>query len=211
MYKRDYYEVLGVSRSATEGELKRAYRQLALKYHPDRCPGDTEAEDRFKEASEAYEVLCNPEKRSIYDHYGHAGLQNAGYHGFSGFGDIFSSFSDIFEGLFGAGFGSPRHTRPRGDDLRYDLQMSFEDAVFGTSLDVAIARLVVCQSCNGTGAESAADTVLCPTCRGRGSVVSGLGFIQVSTTCPRCRGAGKLVKNKCTVCKGKKLVRKPIP
>ncbi|MBN2208665.1 MAG: molecular chaperone DnaJ [Candidatus Coatesbacteria bacterium] len=207
MYKKDYYVVLGVSRNADEAELKKAYRQLALKYHPDRCPDDPEAEECFKEASEAFEVLCNPEKRSIYDRYGHAGLQNSGYQGFSGFGDVFSSFSDIFDGIFGGGGFSGRGT-PRGADLRHDVEISFEDAVFGKSLETEIPRLVVCPKCHGSGAESASDTIACPTCGGRGSVVSRLGFIQMSSTCPRCRGSGRLIKNRCHVCKGKKLVKK---
>ena len=208
MNKRCYYEVLGVSRNAGPDELKKAYRRLALKYHPDRCPDDPEAEARFKEASEAYEVLSNPEKRSIYDRFGHAGLQNSGYRGFTSASDIFSSFSDIFDDFFGFGFGSSRHSVPRGEDARFDLEISFRDAVFGTTQQIEIRRLIVCPSCRGSGAESPADIVTCPTCRGRGSVVSGLGFVQVSSTCPRCGGTGRFVKSRCRVCKGKRLVKK---
>jgi len=207
MHKRCYYEVLGISRTASQEELKKAYRQRALKFHPDRCPDDPEAEERFKEASEAYQVLCNAEKRNIYDRFGHAGLQNAGYHGFTNANDIFSSFSDIFDEFFGFGFGSGRRSTPRGDDARYDLDISFEDAVFGQTVQLEFTRLVVCRSCGGSGARSEADIETCPTCRGRGTVISGLGFVQVSSTCPRCRGLGRTVKARCPVCKGKKLVK----
>ncbi|MBN1592533.1 MAG: molecular chaperone DnaJ [Candidatus Coatesbacteria bacterium] len=209
MEKRCYYEILGVSRTASTDELKKAYRQLALKYHPDRCPDDPEAEDRFKEASEAYEVLCNSEKRSIYDRYGHAGLQNSGYRGFTDASDIFSSFSDIFEGFFG--FGGARTGRPRtprGDDARYDLEVSFENAIFGKTTEIEFTRLKVCSECNGSGAKSPSDIGTCPTCRGRGSVVSGLGFVQMSSTCPSCRGTGTIIRERCAVCKGKRLVKK---
>jgi len=208
MEKRDYYEVLGVSRNATKEELKKAYRRLALKYHPDRNPGDREAEERFKEASEAYEVLSNPEKREIYDRYGHSGLQNAGYRGFTGFDDIFSAFSDIFDDFFGFGFRQRRQRRPEGEDVRYDLSISFEDSVFGKSEEIEVARLVVCPECDGRGARSSEDIVTCPTCRGTGSVVSGLGFVQVRSTCPHCRGQGVVVKSRCPVCKGKGRVRR---
>jgi len=207
MSKRCYYEVLGLDRTASPDELKKAYRQLALKYHPDRCPDDPDAEERFKEASEAYEVLCNADKRGIYDRFGHAGLQNSGYQGFTNAGDIFSSFSDIFDEFFGFGFGSGRRSTPRGEDARYDLDVSFEDAVFGKTVEIEFTRLRVCRSCGGSGARSDADIETCATCRGRGTVVSGLGFVQVSSTCPRCRGLGRVVRARCAVCKGKKLVK----
>jgi len=210
MRKRCYYEVLGVTRAASQDELKKAYRQLALKYHPDRCPDDPEAEERFKEASEAYEVLSNSEKRGIYDRFGHAGLQNSGYHGFTSASDIFSSFGDIFDEFFGFGSGSRRRSTPRGDDARYDLEVSFEDAVFGRTTEINFTRLTVCASCGGSGAKSEADIRICPTCRGRGTIVSGLGFLQVSSTCPSCRGLGKVVRARCPVCKGKRLVKRKV-
>lgn len=208
MTKRCYYEVLGVARTAGTGELKKAYRRLALKYHPDRCPDDPQAEARFKEASEAYQVLSNPEKRSIYDRFGHAGLQNSGYRGFTSATDIFSSFSDVFDDFFGLGFGSRRRSVPRGEDARFDLDISFKDAVFGKAQEIEVTRLIVCPSCGGSGAESAADVVTCPTCRGRGTLLSGLGFVQISSTCPRCGGLGRIVKSRCRVCRGKRLVKK---
>ena len=208
MQKRCYYEVLGVSRTASQDQLKKAYRQLALKHHPDRCPDDPGAEERFKEASEAYEVLSNADKRSIYDRFGHDGLQSSGYRGFTTASDIFSSFGDIFDEFFGFGFGSRQRATPRGEDARYDLEASFEDAVFGKTVEIEFTRLVLCRSCGGSGARSEADVQSCPTCRGRGTVVSGLGFVQLSSTCPHCRGLGKVVKARCPVCKGKQLVKK---
>ncbi|RLB85772.1 MAG: molecular chaperone DnaJ, partial [Deltaproteobacteria bacterium] len=168
MYKRDYYEVLGVSRNATEDEIKRAYRKLALKYHPDRNPGDKEAEERFKEAAEAYEVLRDPEKRQIYDRFGHEGLEGRGFTGFSGFEDIFSSFGDIFEEFFGFSTGRGRHTRARqGNSLRYDLKITLEEAFFGKEEEIVFQRLDLCESCNGTGLSPGSQPETCPTCQGR--------------------------------------------
>lgn len=152
MQKQDYYEVLGVNRNASDEEIKKRYRNLALKYHPDRNPGDKEAENRFKEAAEAYEVLRDPDKRQIYDQFGHEGLQGTGFQGFRGFEDIFSSFSDIFDGFFGGGFRSRTRVH-RGPDLQYDLKVSFLDAAFGQEREIEIPRSERCYRCDGSGAE----------------------------------------------------------
>ncbi len=203
--KRDYYEVLGISRDADEETMKKAYRKLALRYHPDRNPGNPEAEERFKEAAEAYEVLRDPEKRSLYDHYGHAGLQGTGFQGFSDFDDIFSSFGDIFGDLFGFGRASSRgRVRPRqGDDLRYDLTIDFEDAVFGKKVEIQIPKAETCPVCHGTRARPGTHPERCSMCGGRGQVVRTQGFFSISTTCPRCRGEGTFVKQLCPECGGR--------
>lgn len=203
MIKRDYYEVLNVPQDASEGEIKRSYRRLAMEYHPDRNPGDTEAEERFKEAAEAYEVLMDPQKREIYNHYGHEGLQGAGFRGFSGFDDIFASFSDIFEEFFG--FGTTRQGRaaPRpGADLRYDLNISFADAAFGKETEIEISRLETCSACGGSGCKENSRPGTCPTCRGRGQIIRAEGFFRISTTCPHCRGVGTIITNPCVNCAG---------
>ena len=205
MEKRDYYEVLGVSRNATEQEIKKAYRKLALKYHPDRNPGDKEAEEKFKEAAEAYEVLRDPEKRRLYDQFGHAGLQGTGFSGFQGFEDIFSSFSDIFEDFFSFGFGSGRRRSGRGQpghDLAYDLKISFEEAAFGTEKMIEIPTLVECESCGGSGLEPGSREEICPTCRGHGQIFQTQGFFRISTTCTRCKGSGKIITSPCQECGG---------
>lgn len=207
MSKRDYYEVLGVSRNADEEEIKRAYRRLALKYHPDRNPGDREAEEKFKEASEAYEVLRDPEKRQIYDQYGHAGLEGTGFRGFSGFEDIFSSFSDIFEEFFGFRTSRSR-TRPRsGTSLRYDLEISLEDAYFGCEKEISFHRWNQCSTCRGSGIEPGKEPHICPTCRGRGQIVRSQGFFQISTTCPFCHGQGQIIRDPCPECHGEGRVK----
>ncbi|VBB45083.1 chaperone Hsp40, co-chaperone with DnaK [uncultured Desulfatiglans sp.] len=203
MAKRDYYEVLGVPRNAGDDDIKRAYRQLALKYHPDRNPGDREAEEHFKEAAEAYEVLRDHEKRQIYDRFGHAGLENKGFTGFSGFEDIFSSFGDIFEDFFG--FGGHRGGRPRprqGGSLRYDIELSLEEAFTGKEEEVVFPRLEVCEECGGTGAAPGTERQVCPTCRGRGQVIRSQGFFQVSSTCPNCHGQGSIITDPCPKCLG---------
>jgi len=206
MTKRDYYEILGVPRTASADEIKKAYRQLALQYHPDRNPGDKECEEKFKEASEAYEVLRDPEKRSLYDQFGHDGLRNSGFSGFAGFDDIFSSFSDIFEDFFGfAGFGGRRRSRTaprRGADLRFDLTISLRDAAFGVEKNIEVDKTVLCSTCNGTGAAPGSTPETCSTCRGAGKVVQQQGFFSITTTCPRCRGAGTIIKTPCKQCKG---------
>ncbi|MBW1721932.1 MAG: molecular chaperone DnaJ [Deltaproteobacteria bacterium] len=210
MYKRDYYEVLGVSRSAGEEEIKKAYRKLAMKYHPDRNPGDKEAEEKFKEAAEAYEVLRDREKRQIYDRYGHEGLEGSGFRGFSGFEDIFSSFGDIFEDFFG--FGSRRsrgRTRARqGDSLRYDLELTLEEAFHGKEEEISFMKWQVCGLCNGSGIKPGKEPQICPTCRGRGQVVRSQGFFQITTTCPACNGQGQIITDPCEACRGAGKIRK---
>ena len=201
--KRDYYEVLGVNRTAAEAELKATYRKLALKYHPDRNPGDKEAEDKFKEAAEAYEVLHDPEKRAIYDQYGHAGLEGTGFSGFGGFEDIFSSFSDIFEDFFG--FGTRRRSRSRvqrGADLRYDLQLQFLDAAFGTETEISVNKREFCSACQGSRCEPGTSPETCRQCGGAGQVTRNQGFFTVRTTCPVCRGEGQAVTHPCGECGG---------
>jgi len=203
MEKRDYYEVLGVSKNAGDEEIKKAYRKLALKFHPDRNPGDARAEEHFKEAAEAYEVLRDHEKRQIYERFGHAGLEGRGFTGFSGFEDIFSNFGDIFEDFFG--FGSRRGGRPRprqGNSLRYDLELTLEEAFTGKEADIAFPRLETCSDCNGTGSSEGSQPQVCPTCQGRGQIIRSQGFFQVSSTCPNCRGQGRVITDPCSKCAG---------
>jgi molecular chaperone DnaJ len=209
MTKRDYYEILGVSRNAGEDEIKKAYRRLALKYHPDRNPNDKKAEERFKEASEAYEVLRDAQKRQIYDQYGHAGLEGRGFHGFGDIGDIFSAFGDLFGfgDIFGMGGRSQTSAR-RGADLRYDLEISLLDAAFGTKVSIDIPRAEICSRCSGSGAEPDTSTKACTTCGGRGEVTRSHGFFSISTTCPRCHGEGTFIEYPCKECKGNGRVRK---
>ncbi|MGD8889283.1 MAG: DnaJ domain-containing protein, partial [Desulfobacterales bacterium] len=206
--KRDYYEILGVSRNAADDELKSSYRKLALKYHPDRNPGNKEAEDRFKEAAEAYEVLRDPEKRGLYDQYGHAGLEGTGFSGFGGFEDIFSSFSDIFEDFFGFSTRGRSRTRvQRGADLRYDLQLSFMDAAFGTETEIALEKMETCPECNGNRCETGTSPETCRQCGGTGQISRSQGFFTVRTTCPHCRGAGQSIPHPCSKCRGAGQVR----
>lgn len=203
MYKRDYYEVLGVSRDVNGDEIKKAYRKLALKYHPDRNPGDKEAEERFKEAAEAYEVLRDREKRQIYDRFGHEGLEGRGFTGFAGFDDIFASFGDIFEDFFGFGRRQSRGPRPRqGNSLRYDIELTLEEAFFGKEQEVVFERLEACNACKGSGVSPGSQTQICGTCQGRGQVIRSQGFFQISTTCPVCRGEGQIITNPCKECSG---------
>lgn len=208
--KRDYYEVLGVSRNAAEAEIKRAYRKKALEYHPDRNPGDQEAEERFKEASEAYEVLRDPEKRRVYDQYGFEGLEGTGFRGFGGSEDIFSAFGDIFSDLFGVG-AQPRRGRrgpQQGHDLRYDLSLSFEDAALGTEVTLEVPRLKTCETCGGSGAAAGTGRVACRTCGGYGQVRHSRGFFSLATTCPHCGGSGQVLERPCKVCRGEGRVEK---
>jgi molecular chaperone DnaJ len=203
MATQDYYAVLGVQHNAGPDDIKKAYRRLALQYHPDRNPGDKAAEEKFKEASEAYQVLSDPEKRELYDRYGIEGLKGVGYQGFGGAGDIFAAFGDLFEDLLG--FGPRRRSNSRlqpGPDLRYDLTLSFLDACLGKELDIAFDRPELCQSCGGTGGKDGARPSRCPTCQGRGQVLRTQGFLTVGTTCPKCRGEGQVVTNPCTACQG---------
>lgn len=213
--KRDYYEVLGVAREADDKTLKSAYRKLALQYHPDRNPGDASAEAKFKEAAEAYEVLSSPEKRQIYDRYGHEGLRGAAQGpGFGGVEDIFSSFGDIFGDLFGnmggRGGGRGRTRARRGDDLRYDLQITFREAAFGIKKTIQVTQHVPCKTCEGSGAKPGTGRETCRSCNGRGEVVHGQGMFLISTTCPTCRGAGSRIESPCETCSGQTVTAEKI-
>lgn len=209
MENKDYYKILGVSRDASEEEMKKSYRKIAMQYHPDRNPGNKESEERFKIASEAYEVLRDPEKREIYDRFGIEGLKGTGFTGFRGFDDIFSTFGDIFEDFFGFGTSYNRRTRARpGADLRYDLKISFLDAAFGMETEIEIPQNEVCDLCNGTGAESGTYPTHCPNCKGTGQVTRSQGFFTISTTCGKCHGEGKVIQRPCKDCRGLGRVRK---
>ncbi len=207
-HKRDYYEVLGISREATDQEIKSAYRKLAIKYHPDKNPGDRNAEEMFKEAAEAYSVLSDPDKRSRYDRFGHSGLQG----GFSGFDPAtFGDFGDILGEFFGFGdiFGTRRRGGPeRGADLRYDLKISFREAAFGLKTKIKIPRQDTCSACDGRGTAKGKSPVTCNACRGAGQVRYQQGFFSISRTCGQCNGTGRLIKDPCEVCLGRGLVRK---
>jgi molecular chaperone DnaJ len=205
--KADYYEVLGVSREASDQELKSAYRKQALKYHPDRNPGNHAAEERFKEASEAYQVLSDADKRAVYDRYGHAGLngQGGGFSGspFAGGVDISDIFGDLFGEVFNMGGRSQQGSRQqRGDDLRYDLAVDFETAIFGTETEVKIRRLESCESCHGTGSASGRGPTVCAQCQGRGQIRYQQGFFAVSRPCGACGGRGSVISNPCPHCHG---------
>jgi molecular chaperone DnaJ len=218
--KRDYYEVLGVERGAAGEEIKRSYRKLAVKFHPDKNPDDAHAEEKFKELGEAYDVLMDAEKRAAYDRYGHAAFAqgNAGRAG--GFHDPFDIFREvfgsagggggggIFETFFGGGAGSDREGRQRGSDLRYDMQITLEEAAAGVEKEIEIRKLDTCEKCEGKGASAGSRTVSCPTCGGRGQVISSRGFFQVSQTCPRCRGLGEIIDKPCRACEGEGRVEK---
>ncbi len=213
MAKRDYYEVLGVQRAADGEELKKAYRRLAMKYHPDRNPNDPEAEVRFKEAKEAYEVLSDTRKRSAYDQFGHAGIDGAGGGGFGAGGfagaEAFSDiFGDVFGDIFGAGRRGGRSQVFRGADLRYELELTLEQAVTGDTVNVEIAGHATCEACSGTGAAAGSDRVTCTTCGGHGQVRVQQGFFSIQQTCPNCRGAGTIIENPCLECAGVGVVRK---
>jgi molecular chaperone DnaJ len=199
--QRDYYEVLGVARNASDGEIKSAYRKLALKYHPDRNPGSKEAEDRFKEAAEAYAVLCDGEKRARYDRFGHAGVQGAG--GGPGVNpDIFSDFSDILGDFFGFGGGQRRQGPARGSDLRFDLEISFEESFSGTETTIQIPREEICETCKGQRAAPGTSAETCPQCRGAGQLRFQQGFLIVSRPCGQCSGSGQIIKTPCPACRG---------
>ncbi len=206
-----YYEILGVSRDASGEAIKKAYRKLAMKYHPDRNPDDPEAEALFKEAAEAYEVLSDERKRQIYDTYGHEGLKNNGYSGPASSEDIFSHINDLFGDLFGFG-GRGRRRDPngpvQGDDLRYDIEISFMEAVRGVTREVEITKRETCWTCEGTGARPGYRPQTCPTCHGRGQVIRSQGFFQVSSTCPQCHGAGQVISDPCLDCDGTGLVNR---
>jgi len=206
---KDYYKILDVSKDASGDEIKRSYRKVAMQHHPDRNPGNKEAEEKFKIASEAYEVLRDPEKRQIYDRYGIEGLRGTGFTGFRGFDDIFSSFGDIFEDFFGFGTTRRRKTAGRpGADLRYDMKVSFEEAAFGKETDIEIAKRVLCETCSGTGAQPGTHPSNCPACRGTGQVTRSQGFFTISTPCSQCNGEGKIISFPCTECRGVGTVKK---
>lgn len=222
MEKRDYYEVLDVAKNATAEEIKKAYRKKAIQYHPDKNPGDKAAEEKFKEAAEAYEVLSNPDKRARYDQFGHAGVGGAG--GFSGGGfsmdDIFSRFGDIFGGAFGGGFGDffgggssrggGRRAVNRGSNLRVTVKLTLEEIANGTTKKIKVKKYVPCSACHGTGEKDGHSSTTCPTCNGRGVqtrvVHTMLGQMQTTTTCQTCGGTGKIIKDKCTSCYGEGIV-----
>jgi molecular chaperone DnaJ len=201
MAKRDYYEVLGVNKDCSEDELKKSYRRLAMKWHPDRNPDNPKAEEHFKEAKEAYEILSDANKRAAYDQFGHAGVDSqtaAGAGGMGGFGDI---FSDIFGEIFGGGRGG-RSTVFRGADLRYNLEITLENAAHGMETKIRIPALAVCETCRGTGARAGSQPTTCPSCRGAGQVRVSQGPFSIAQTCPRCHGTGSIIPNPCTACQG---------
>ena len=204
----DYYSILGVSRTASADEIKKAYRKLALKYHPDKNPGNTEAEQKFKEINAAYDTLKDPDKRAAYDRYGESYQQGSGSHGFDfsgGFGG-FSNFSDIFEEMFGGGMGASdsrrRAAQQPGSDIRYDVSISLEEAFHGTKVKVNFNTFIICDRCNGNGSEGGAKPTACPTCGGRGSMRYQQGFMTIERTCSTCGGSGSIISNPCTKCSG---------
>ena len=206
MAKRDYYEVLGVSRNATDAELKKAYRRLAMKHHPDRNEGNTSAEKKFKEAKEAHDILSDERKRAAYDQFGHAGVDNSAGPGSggAGVGDIFDS---VFGDIFGGGARGGRQRVYRGADLRYDLELSLEDVVSGTTIKIRIPKLAECNGCGGSGAKKGSTPATCPTCSGQGQVRMQQGFFSLQQTCPQCRGQGKIIKDPCSQCRGQGRVK----
>jgi molecular chaperone DnaJ len=213
MAKRDYYEVLGISKTADKEEIKKAYRRLALKYHPDRNPGNKEAEEKFKEATEAYDVLCDDQKRPLYDQYGFAGLDGMGQggaqysHAFHDFSDdIFSGgFGDIFSRLFGGGMGGYSRRQPddgRGRDIAQELVISFKDALYGTKTDIRVQHMETCSSCHGSGCAPGASRKTCPSCHGTGRISQPISFLSMEQTCPTCGGMGMVVERPCAACRG---------
>ncbi len=220
MAKRDYYEILGVSRGASSEEIKKAYRRLAVQNHPDRNPGDKEAEERFKEATEAYEVLADAKKRQAYDQFGFAGLEGMGF-GAHDFSSVFREFEDIFDGFNFTGFfdsffggggrsrsrrGADRSAARRGADLRYELEIPFVDAVFGKKEEVTFTRNESCEDCRGSGADKGSGKKVCPSCGGTGQVRRSSGFFSIATTCPTCNGEGEIIERPCSACGGRGLV-----
>lgn len=213
MSKRDYYEILGIGRDASAEDLKKAYRKLAVKYHPDKNPGDKAAEEQFKELSHAYEILSDPQKRAAYDQYGHAAFdprarassgRGAGFHDpFDIFRDVFGgNTGDIFENIFGGGGRQDPSAPQRGSDLRYDLEIDFEEAAHGCEKEIAVTKAETCDTCSGSGAASGSKRRVCPTCGGRGQVISSRGIFSVAQTCGHCRGAGHIIEKPCATCHG---------
>ena len=206
MAKRDYYEVLGVAKTASDDEIKKAYRKLAMKFHPDRNPDNPEAEEKFKEAAEAYEILSDSEKRSMYDRMGHGAFENGGGFGGGGGGfsaeDIFSQFGDIFGGAFGGRGGQGQQRQKRGSDLRYVMELDLEEAIKGTKKTITFSAPAPCETCDGQGTKNPNDVETCKTCRGAGQVRIQQGFFAVQQTCSTCRGSGKTIKNPCNTCHG---------
>ncbi|WP_333688973.1 molecular chaperone DnaJ, partial [Methylococcus capsulatus] len=204
MAKEDYYETLGVPRNASDSDIKKAFRRLAMKYHPDRNKDNPEAEERFKSVKEAYDVLSDPKKRSAYDQFGHAGIDPS-MGGGGGFGFTGDSFSDIFGDVFGDIFGGGGRRRgrgQRGSDLRYNLELTLEEAVAGTEAKIKVPTWVTCTECGGSGAKKGSAPVTCPTCHGQGAVRMQQGFFSVQQTCPTCRGTGQHISDPCRVCYG---------
>lgn len=204
MSKRDYYEVLGVGKDASEGDLKKAYRRLAMKYHPDRNPDDADAEEKFKEASEAYEILADDEKRRAYDQFGHAGVDpsQGGPGGFSFEGNFGDIFGDVFGDIFGGGRGGRGGGPARGSDLRYNMHLDLEQAVGGDTVEIRIPVLTGCEDCDGSGAAPGTSPTTCPDCQGAGQVRVSQGFFSLQQTCPRCRGQGRIITDPCRGCGG---------
>jgi molecular chaperone DnaJ len=210
---KSYYEILGVNKDASAEAIKKAYRKQAMKHHPDRNQGDSAAEEKFKEAAEAYEVLSDLQKRQIYDAYGKEGLKNSGYSGPGNSEDIFSHINDLFGDMFGFGGGGRGRRRDpngpvQGEDLRYDIRISFMEAVHGVNRQVEITKKETCWTCEGSGARPGHKPQVCPTCQGRGQVIRSQGFFQVSTTCPRCNGAGQVITDPCNECHGAGLINR---
>ncbi|MFL2524000.1 MAG: molecular chaperone DnaJ [Candidatus Azotimanducaceae bacterium] len=208
MAKKDYYEVLGVGRDVSDGDLKKAYRRIAMKLHPDRNPDDASAEEKFKEANEAYEVLSDAEKRQVYDQYGHEGLDantGGGRGGAGGFGDI---FGDVFGDIFGGGRGGGRGGPARGSDLRYNMALTLEQAVNGDAVEIRIPVLTVCDDCGGSGAKPGTSASTCPDCHGSGEIRVSQGFFSLQQTCPRCGGRGEIIADPCNTCAGAGRVEK---
>ncbi|THF66875.1 molecular chaperone DnaJ [Pseudothauera nasutitermitis] len=211
MSKRDFYEVLGVNRDAGDDEIKKAYRKLAMKYHPDRNPDNKEAEEKFKEAKEAYEVLSDAQKKAAYDRYGHAGVDpsvGAGPGGGQGFGDFGDAFGGIFDEIFGGGRGGGRSNVYRGADLRYNLEISLEEAARGAEKTIRIPTVEECDTCHGSGAKPGTQPKPCPTCGGAGQVRIQQGFFSIQQTCPKCHGSGRIIPDPCTSCHGAGRVKK---
>lgn len=207
--KRDYYEVLQVARDAGADEIKKAYRKLAMQYHPDRNPGDHAAENKFKEASEAYEVLSDANKRRTYDQFGHQAANQGGFGGFHSNEDIFSHFGDIFEDLFGGARGGRGRSRGQaGSDVRADIEITFKESYTGLEKKVAVEKREACEECKGSGAEPGTSKKTCPTCGGHGQVTQSQGFFVMQTTCPSCRGAGEKIEKPCSECRGQGRVRR---